>query len=51
MLLGEASNEPGLVSDPIVIDIDNTSGGQDTSEQDDSDGDTLRLSTPDFYEI
>ncbi|KAF4765521.1 hypothetical protein HAV15_003379 [Penicillium sp. str.  len=51
VLLGDA--KPGSVSNPILIDIDihGTSGGQDTSEQDDSDGDTVRLSTPDFYEI
>lgn len=53
VLLGDASKKPGSVSNPILIDIDihGTSGEQDTSEQDDSDGDTVRLSTPDFYEI
>lgn len=52
-LLGDTSKEKGSVFNPILIedDIHGTSGRQDTPEQDDSDGDTVRLSTPDFYEI
>lgn len=52
-LLGDASKKEGSVFNPILIDDDfhGISSGQDTPEQDDSDGDTVRLSTPDFYEI
>ncbi|KAJ5865173.1 uncharacterized protein N7529_007089 [Penicillium soppii] len=52
-LLDDASKKTGSASSPVLIGIGNhdNSGRQDTSEEDDSDGDTVRLSTPEFYEI
>ncbi|KAJ5871133.1 uncharacterized protein N7529_003486 [Penicillium soppii] len=52
-LLDDASKKTGSASNPILIGIGNhdNSGRQDTSEQNDSDRDTMRLSTPEFYEI
>ncbi|KAJ5354435.1 hypothetical protein N7541_005479 [Penicillium brevicompactum] len=46
----DRSKEPGSASNPILIDITDTSCRQNTTEQDDSDGETVRLSTPEFYE-
>ncbi|KAI2734108.1 hypothetical protein DTO013E5_10172 [Penicillium roqueforti] len=46
----DRSMEPGSASNPILIDITDISCRQNTPEQDDSDGETVRLSTPEFYE-
>ncbi|KAJ5354430.1 hypothetical protein N7541_005474 [Penicillium brevicompactum] len=47
---GDRSMEPGSASNPILIDITDISCRKNTPEQDDSDGETVRLSTPEFYE-
>ncbi|KAJ5544069.1 hypothetical protein N7494_005348 [Penicillium frequentans] len=49
--LHDTSEKPGSASNPIVIDVEENRGNQHTPEHDDSDGDTVRLSTPEFWAI
>jgi hypothetical protein len=47
--LHDTSEVPGSASNPILIDDDDSIGKQYISEENDSDGDTVRLSTPEFW--
>lgn len=49
-LLHDKSEIPGSASNPILIEDDDKIGIQYISEQDGSNGDTVWLSTPEFWE-
>ncbi|KAJ5917590.1 hypothetical protein N7466_011144 [Penicillium verhagenii] len=50
-LPNDQSEIQGSASHPMPVGDDDNSGKKYTPEQDDSDGDTVRLSTPEFWEI